>query len=274
MKWILAILFFSTIWLPGCNWLQQPAPKPQAENVHTPYGITVEGASVGKITSGELETVLKSLAEQRYIPPVNARFDNNTGKIIASTVGRRLDVAATAERVMSAEANTAVEGVYQQLQPSITSDNLRRASHLGSFRTRIIDNSPGRLHNIKLTAQHINNIVIQPGAEFSFNRQTGEPTGERGFKEAKVFIDGRTEQGLGGGMCQVSSTLYNAALNAGLKITERHAHSQPVSYVPPGRDATTYTDKDLRFVNTTRKEIIIRAFVDGDDMAIDLLGLG
>lgn len=241
--------------------------------MQTPYGITVEGVAVGGMTSSELETVLKSLAEQRYTPPDNARFDNNTGKIIAGTVGRRLDIMATADRVMNAAANTMVYGVYQQVQPAITNHNLQLASHVGSYRTRIIDTSPGRLHNIKLTAQQLNNKVIQPGEEFSFNRQTGEPTIERGFKEATVFVDGRTEQGLGGGMCQVSSTLYNAALSAGLNITERHAHSQPVSYVPPGRDATTYTDKDLRFVNTTRQELIIRAIVEGDTMVIDLLGL-
>jgi vancomycin resistance protein YoaR len=129
------------------------------------------------------------------------------------------------------------------------------------------------MENIRLTAALLNNAAIAPGDEFSFNRRTGEPTRERGFRPAVVFVDGREEKELGGGMCQVSSTLYNAVLAAGLRVVERHPHSRPVSYVPPGLDATTYTDKDLRFVNTTRRPLILRALVAGKKLTVDLFAL-
>ncbi|EAX46706.1 VanW family protein [Thermosinus carboxydivorans Nor1] len=270
--WEKAVAMVTIIALPGCGWLQSPAPKHISDFVAP--GVTVEGMAVGGLTRAELDNVLKSLAQQHYRPPKDARFDDETGKVTDGEPGRRLDITATAERVMAALPNSNITGIYQDIQPAISAAQLEQARRLGSYTTEILDASPGRLHNIRLTAKLINNAVVEPGAEFSFNRQTGEPTAERGFKEAPVIgRDGQMEPGLGGGMCQVSSTLYNAVLAVGWPVTERHPHSQPVAYVPKGRDATTYTDKDLRFVNATRQRVVIRAVVHSNRLTVDLWGL-
>ncbi len=163
--------------------------------------------------------------------------------------------------------------MYRPLAPALTAAALAAARPAGAYTTTILDASPDRLENIRLTAALLNNAAIAAGDEFSFNRRTGEPTRERGFRPATVFVDGRHEEEVGGGMCQVSSTLYNAVLAAGLRVTERHAHSRPVAYVPPGKDATTYTDKDLRFVNTTRRPLVMRAYVAGKKLTVELLAL-
>ena len=117
-----------------------------------------------------------------------------------------------------------------------------------------------RLHNVRLVvAQLVDNHLIAPGAEFSFNRTTGERTAEKGFREAPVIINGELQTGLGGGVCQVSTTVFNAAYDAGLPITARTNHSLYISHYPTGRDATVnYPDLDLKFVNDTRHWLLLR----------------
>lgn len=257
----------------GCG-LNTPAPKPEVRLVAE--NVTVDGQPVGGMTVEEAGGILTNLAKAKDVPAVNAGFDSESGEIFPERPGQRLNVSATLNKLLTAPAGSSVVPVYETFLPGITKKVLAGSRQLGTYTTPILDNSAGRLSNIRLTAKMINNVVIEPGQEFSFNKITGEPTAERGFQSATVFGEsGQKEQGLGGGMCQVSSTLYNAVLAADLKVTERHAHSQPVSYVPPGKDATTYTDKDLRFVNTTRRRLITRAFVDvsGSNLTVNLLAL-
>jgi len=121
---------------------------------------------------------------------------------------------------------------------------------LGFFETPLFDKSPNRVTNIKLAGEKIQQLVLQPGEIFSFNGTVGKRTKERGFKEASIFESGKVVQGLGGGICQLSSTLYQAALKANLKITEVHRHSQNVTYIAPGLDAAiSWGVKDLKFQN-------------------------
>lgn len=269
-KFMVNILLILAITLTGCS-LNKPAPKPESQRVS--QGVTLDGVAIGNLSSLELESVLAQAASENYIAPTNASFDEN-GVVTEGSIGRRLNVRAVIEQVMSAPPNSHIVSVYQDIHPEVTVERLEAARKSGSYTTPITKDQPDRTHNIKLTAKLINNSVIEPGGEFSFNDVTGEPSIERGFKEATVFADdGRHEQGIGGGMCQVSSTLYNAALDMGLVITERHPHSQPVDYVPANRDATTYTDKDLRFINNTRQTLLIRSFVSGKQLTVDLFAL-
>lgn len=257
----------------GCG-LNRPAPKP--ETLRVADRVTVEGQAVGGMSAETASKVLTDLAKAKDVPAVNAGFDSVTGEVVPERPGQRLNVADTLQKLLAAPAGSQVTPVYQPFLPDITQAVLTRSQQLGSYTTPILDKSSGRLTNIRLTSQLINNLVIDSGAEFSFNKATGEPTAERGFQPATVFSDnGQQEQGLGGGMCQVSSTLYSAVMAANLKVVERHPHSQPVSYVPAGKDAATYTDKDFRFINNTRRRIIIRAFVDagGSWLTVDLLAL-
>ena len=130
-----------------------------------------------------------------------------------------------------------------------------------------------RLHNVRLVAQLVDRHLIPPGAEFSFNRTTGERTVEKGFLEAPVIINGELQTGLGGGVCQVSTTVFNAAFEAGLPITARTNHSLYISHYPTGRDATVnYPDLDLRFVNDTGKWLLLRTFVGSSSLTVALYG--
>lgn len=146
-------------------------------------------------------------------------------------------------------------------------------SKIASFSTDLAPRTPQQRHNILRAASKINGMLIRPGEEFSFNKAVGLCGVEQGFERAPTIVAGELRPEWGGGVCQVSSTLYNAALLAGLSITERHAHSRRVSSVPPGRDATTaFGIADLKFVNTTGNAIRIKASATRTRLAISILG--
>ncbi|WP_325537113.1 VanW family protein [Sporomusa sp.] len=239
-------------------------------------GVHIEGQAVGGLSAQEAGKILTTLASAKDVSAVNAGFNPVTGSVIPERPGQRIEISATLNELLAAQAGSIVTPVYQSFLPEITRDVLARSHLIGTFTTPILDKSPGRLTNIRLTAKLVNNTLIAPGQEFSFNQVTGEPTEARGFQPAIIFGDrGEEEQGLGGGMCQVSSTIYNAALAGELSVTERHPHSRPVAYVPPGKDAATYTDKDLRFINTTRWRLLTRVFIhdESSQLTVDLWAL-
>lgn len=127
-----------------------------------------------------------------------------------------------------------------------------------SFSTFFDNSSPGRNYNISLAAKALDNILLVPGEIFSFNDLVGEASLENGYREAPIIVNEQIEMGPGGGICQVSSTIYNAALLSGLEIVERRNHSLPVAYLPPGFDATiSYNYLDLKFKNNLPFYILI-----------------
>lgn len=147
---------------------------------------------------------------------------------------------------------------------------------IGSFRTSLAGhNATGRVQNILLASQKLNGKVLLPGEELSFNSVLGDsndPAG--GWQLATVIVGKKFEEGYGGGICQVSSTLYNSVLRAGLTVKERYTHSLPVGYVPPGQDATvSYPELDFRFVNSTRAPVRLQTTVNGDDVTAVILQL-
>ncbi len=123
-------------------------------------------------------------------------------------------------------------------------------SELGSYRTSLADRTEAQRHNIRQASMALNGVVVEPGETFSFNEAVGPRTAERGYREAPAYMERDLVTSIGGGICQVSSTLYNAATLSGFVIVERHPHSRRVASVPPGRDATVwYGMSDLRFRN-------------------------
>ncbi len=144
---------------------------------------------------------------------------------------------------------------------------------MASFSTVIVDNSPGRLTNIRITCGIINGTIINPNETFSFNGIVGKPTAERGYQEAKIIIDHKTETGIGGGNCQVSSTLYNAVLAIpSLTVIERSEHGKEVSYVPKGKDAAvSYGSLDFKFKNTTDHKIKINISTDDKNITATIV---
>ncbi len=143
---------------------------------------------------------------------------------------------------------------------------------VGSYHTTY-GGIPSRLHNVALVAQLIDGALIAPGETFSFNGTTGERTAEKGFQEAPVIINGELQTGLGGGICQVSTTVFNAAYEAGLQIDERTNHALYISHYPLGRDATVnYPDLDLKFTNDTDNWLLLRTFVGTGSLTVNLYG--
>jgi len=131
----------------------------------------------------------------------------------------------------------------------------------------------GRTTNVKLACDFCNDVILNPGDEFSYNKTVGPRTYERGFKDATVYVAGTTEEGVGGGICQVSSTIYSAALHADLKISERYNHSYMITYVPLGEDATVvYGSKDFKFVNDTDYPIKLRVTYGKSTMTVSIIG--
>ncbi len=149
--------------------------------------------------------------------------------------------------------------------PVSASENPYGWEKLASYTTYFTPNDGGRCENIALAASLVDGIAIQPYGEFSFNKTVGERTSGAGFKDAKVIVRGEYVLGIGGGVCQVSTTLYNAALKSGLSVTEFHPHSLKVGYVPPSRDAMVSTHADLQLFNPHSYPVYLsaRAFENG-----------
>jgi len=145
-----------------------------------------------------------------------------------------------------------------------TNDSGRAASGMAYYETRFDTDDDARATNIALAAKAINGTVVAPGEEFSFNETVGSTTAERGYKEAIVFRGGKKDENFGGGVCQVSTTLCNAAHAAGMTITERHDHSLPVLYVKDGLEAATSQSGklDFKFVNKKNHPVTISAGVE------------
>jgi vancomycin resistance protein YoaR len=130
-----------------------------------------------------------------------------------------------------------------------------------------------RIHNVQLVSHLVDKHLIAPGETFSFNGTTGARTEDKGFREAPVIINGELQTGLGGGVCQVSTTVFNAAYEAGLPIVSRTNHALYISHYPQGRDATVnYPDTDLKFTNDTGHWLLLRTWVGSSSLTVALYG--
>jgi vancomycin resistance protein VanW len=143
---------------------------------------------------------------------------------------------------------------------------------IGSYVTSLKGRTPSQVHNVILATRRINNVVLQPGQVFSFNRTVGTWTADRGYRKAPVSYDGELVRSWGGGVCQASTTLYNAALLAGLDIVERHRHHWPARYAPVGRDAAVaYSDIDLKVRNSLSSPVRIVGSIVGNSLVYRIL---
>lgn len=141
---------------------------------------------------------------------------------------------------------------------------------ISTFMTEMLDKEESRINNVILASRAIDNLVLQPGGEFSFNQVVGARTAERGFQEATILVGTQQSTGIGGGICQVSSTLFQAALGANLEITEHHSHQKPVPYIEEGKDATVASNADFRFRNTLEQPIRIDVTANGGAVTVDI----
>jgi vancomycin resistance protein YoaR len=214
-------------------------------------------------------------------PPRDATFRIGAGnrvRVVAAEPGRRVDVADTKHNLLSAmlsSSNRRADLVVFSAAPERTTRDAKAmgiTGLVGAYET-FYGGVPNRIHNVQLVAHLIDDHFIAPGEEFSFNGTTGERTPDKGFLEAPVIINGELKTGLGGGICQVSTTTFNAAYDAGLSITERTNHALYISHYPLGRDATVnYPDTDLKFENDTGHWLWLRTFVGSSSLTVALYG--
>ena len=212
--------------------------------------------------------------------PANATFEVVSGgiRVVPARPGRELDVPATVralEAALFSDTDRTARLAVRVAQPERTTAEARAMGIegvVGSY-TTTYGGTPGRLHNVRLVAELIDGTLIAPGSTFSFNGTTGERNAERGFQEAPVIINGELQNGIGGGVCQVSTTVFNSAYEAGLPIGKRTNHALYISHYPTGRDATVnYPDLDLTFTNDTGKWLLLRAFVGTGSLTVNLYG--
>lgn len=205
------------------------------------------------------------------------KWDEN-GKpiLVPGQSGFRVDPEATFKSLpmyYTGEKNITANLVVDYESVSVDPAGINNLAELASFSTYFNTQNINRSSNLRIAASTLNGAVIPPGQEFSFNTAVGPREFSTGYKEAMIILQNEFKPGIGGGICQVSSTLYNAALLANLPIVERHNHSIAVDYVPVGTDATvTYGGKDLRFKNDTDSPIIIKTIVQGGKLTVQLLG--
>jgi vancomycin resistance protein YoaR len=213
--------------------------------------------------------------------PVDAGFAVRAGgeiAIIPDEPGLGIDVPATAQALLAAAISATARTAGLVVRTTVAERTAAEAQTMGitgvvgSYYTTY-GGIPSRLHNVALVAELIDGTLIAPGKTFSFNGTTGERTAEKGFQEAPVIINGELQTGLGGGICQVSTTVFNAAYEAGLQIDERTNHALYISHYPLGRDATVnYPDLDLKFTNDTDKWLLLRTFVGSGSLTVNLYG--
>lgn len=234
-----------------------------------PQGVYLGDIPLGKKLSQEVYTVVLSLAQSSLIRPRNAFLDPLTGQILPQICGQKIDVEATVELVMDSRPGSVLQPVRISLDPEITTDLFRKIRHKkSSFATGF--GGGGRGKNISRAAEQINNYVLLSGEVFSFNKATMPRDAEHGYELAPIIVGDAVIPGYGGGVCQVSTTLYNAVRRAGLEVVERYPHSLPIDYVPPGMDATVSDYLDFKFRNNTEKMIMVKATAHGYVLVVEI----
>jgi vancomycin resistance protein YoaR len=247
--------------VPSNNVRENKSVRSVAENVR------LGKENIGGMTEAELLSKLKEISLKTDIAAIDAGYDVKTWKMKDSKSGKKLDTDMILKAAFSAKKGQVIQYSYSPVKPQIDSKQLKgKIKLIGQFSTPFLDRSKSRIKNIRITSAKLDGKIIQPGREFSFNASTGSKSKKYGYENATVIV--KTPKGPkhkkapGGGVCQISTTLYNAVMKSGLKVTERHEHSDDVHYVPDGKDATvTYGGPDFRFVNNRSNPIMLRITV-------------
>jgi vancomycin resistance protein YoaR len=227
------------------------------------------------------ERFFKRLGRGINRPARNASFnvlESGRVTVVPARLGRVIAIRPTERSILAAALAPGARNarvVVTGQPPDRTTAEARAmgiTTRVSRYET-IYGGDSNRIHNVQLVARLVDHKLIAPGSTFSFNRATGARTADKGFVEAPVIINGELSTGLGGGVCQVSTTVFNAAYEAGLKITSRTNHALYISHYPQGRDATVnYPDVDLQFVNDTDHWLLLRTFVGSSSLVVDLYG--
>ncbi len=216
------------------------------------------------IDQEQVERLGKLLAIKINRAMRNPTIDAN-GNIVPGENGLTLSEQQFVDKVVALDfREKTMKLPIEIVEPTVKEDQLAGIMNyvIGSYTTYFNPHVYGRAANIELSSQAINHYVLGPGDQFSFNEVVGERTRERGYQEAYEIVNNEFVIGIGGGICQTSSTLFNAIDYAGLGVIERHAHTQSIGYVPPNRDATvSWGGPDFKFVNPYDYPVLIKTEV-------------
>jgi vancomycin resistance protein YoaR len=263
-----------TLALGAARWVVSPARL--AALLELPTG----GVTSLQIGGTAADAWLRQLGKTVAAPPRNATWsvDGPHVRLVPAQSGMQLDAVKTADALLRAALRPRVRVAHLALEEAPPARTTAQARAMGvdglvSTYTTVYGGIPNRIHNVELVAHLVDNKLIAPGATFSFNKTTGERNAAKGFLEAPVIVNGEVTTGLGGGVCQVSTTVFNAAFEAGVQITDRTNHALYISHYPQGRDATVnYPDVDLKFVNDTAHWMLLRTFVGPSALTVSLYG--
>lgn len=223
----------------------------------------------------KLDKLIDKVDRQSYKAPVNAKIGDNE-RIVPEQTGHRLDRGRFTEQFYAyffgggaARIELPLTAIYAKVDSELLA-NIRQKP-IGHYTTYYNTGNKNRSHNLALASKSINSFVLFPGEIFSFNQVVGKRTEHKGYLRAPVIVRGELAEDIGGGICQVSSTLFNAVDRAGLQIVQRYSHSRNVPYVLPGRDATvSWGGPDFSFQNQYNQPILIRSFAGGGAMSVSI----
>lgn len=240
--------------------------------------IMLEEKNVGGLKESEVRKLIDSYTSRHNIEPKNASLDDNTWQLAQKEIiGTKVNIEKTLDALLKSNEGDRRKLVLEEIKPGITAEILKsNCSTIGIYTTPILDGQVSRLNNIEIASHKIDFKKLKPNEEFSFNNTVGKRTETKGYEDAPIIV--KTEDGykkgfgVGGGICQLSSTLYNAVEKAGLLITERHIHSKDIGYTPKGKDATvSYGSVDFKFRNNRSNSIMIRTYLNSKKLTVEII---
>ena len=247
----------------------------------------LRASSTNSLNVEQIKKYLATLEAKSDMEPTNATFNIENGQVTtfsAEADGRKLDTEKSLQQLSTLFSQAAILTESQKItlpfeviKPSVTTseaNNLGISKLIGQGKSNFKGSTTSRIHNIKTAMTHFNGILIKPNEEFSFVQTLGDVDGEHGYLPELVIKKDKTEPEFGGGVCQVSTTMFRAAIYSGLKITARRNHAYPVSYYnPQGMDSTIYIPKpDLKFVNNTPGVILVQVSIVGTELTFSFYG--
>lgn len=263
--------FFVILFLIGCN-------KVGVTERRLGNDLYFEGENIKGLKESEIIPKIKNLAIKINENSKDAKLNEDNWELSEEErKGIKVNEEKTLEMIFKAKDGEKVEHITEEVQPKLTAKYLNdNIVEIGQFTTIILDQKLARVNNIEIATEWLNNVKVLPGKVFSFNEILGKRTRDKGYEKAPIIVNTKKGpqkgSGVGGGICQISSTLYNAAKIAGLEIVERHSHSKKVAYVPLGQDATvSYGSTDFKFRNNKVNPIMIKILIIEDRLTVSIL---
>lgn len=259
--------------------------EPEIDKLLDEIFTSKEGGDYILEINGEKEAIeaeAAAVARAWDVKPQNTKldhFDNHTGKFIFTEgkSGKIVDqekLAAEIEAVIaSGNYRQTIDASFLEIAPEDSDKVKSQYQTLATFTTKTTSNAK-RNTNVRLAAEALNGTIVQPGEEFSFNKVVGQRTEEKGYQAAAAYSSGEVVQEIGGGVCQISSTLYRVVFQSGMEITYRRSHTFEPNYVTPGQDAAiSWEQPDFRFINRSEGPICIRASYSDQKATVSIYGI-